>query len=179
MVEKSPFFQMGHITKVSTQIHLTIPQYDVHNFFLKTIEWKVPFGGVKVNIFAFRAQQVGLVDGFWWFSVLWSSQINANDTETTQNQITWVFVWLYCQFGTYSSIIYHIILNHYWFLSLMILPSDSESLLLASDSTPTSIFVSVSSKYGILNFWTSILCYFDLILNEISFKLCQSLNSNM
>ena len=62
-----------------------------------------------------------------------------------------VFVWLYYQFGTNSSINCHIILNHYRFLSPMILPSDSESLLLASDSTPTSIIGTVTS---IKAFWT-------------------------
>jgi hypothetical protein len=91
-VEKSPFFQMGHMTKVITQIHSTIPQYDVYKFSLKKVEWKISFGGVKVDIFAPRAQQVGLVFGFWWFSVLWSSLIYANDIETTQNLNTCVFV---------------------------------------------------------------------------------------
>ena len=34
---------------------------------LKKNEWKVPIEGVKVDIFAPRAQQVGLVTGFWCF----------------------------------------------------------------------------------------------------------------
>jgi hypothetical protein len=55
-VEKTPFFQMGYMTKVSTHIHSTIPQYDVYKVSLKKIEWKVPFGGVKVDMFAPRAQ---------------------------------------------------------------------------------------------------------------------------
>jgi hypothetical protein len=62
-----------------------------------------------------------------------------------------VFVRLYYPFGTKSSINCHIILNHNQFLSPMILPSDSESLLLASDSTPTSIIGTVTS---IKVFWT-------------------------
>jgi hypothetical protein len=58
-VGKLPFFQISHTTKVSTQIHLSIPQYDVYKVSLKKNEWKVFFGGVKANIFAPRAQQVG------------------------------------------------------------------------------------------------------------------------
>jgi hypothetical protein len=58
---------------------------------------------------------------------------------------------LYHPFGTNSFINCHIILNHYRFLSPMILPSDSESLLLASDSTPMSIIGTVTSIKGILN----------------------------
>ena len=54
---------------------------------MKKNEWKVPFGGVKVDIFGPQAQQVGLVVCFWRFLVLWSSQIYANKTETTLNQI--------------------------------------------------------------------------------------------
>jgi hypothetical protein len=83
---------MGHMTKLSTQIHSSIPQYDVYIVLLKTIEWKVPFGGVKVDIFAPQPQQVVFFFGFWWFLVLWSSKIYANDTETTSNQNTYVFV---------------------------------------------------------------------------------------
>ncbi len=93
----------------------------------------------------------GFVLGFWWFLVLWSFQIHANNTEITLNQNTGVFVWLYYSFGTKSSINCHIILNHYWFLSPMILPSDSESLLSTSDSTPTSITGTITS---IKVFWT-------------------------
>ncbi len=63
-------FQMGHITKVSIQIHLSIPQYDEYKVLLKKNDWKVPFGGVKVDIVAPWAQRVGLVLGFWWFLVL-------------------------------------------------------------------------------------------------------------
>jgi hypothetical protein len=33
--------------------------------FIEKNEWKIPFGGVKVDIFAPRTQQVGLVLGFW------------------------------------------------------------------------------------------------------------------
>ena len=85
-------FQMGHMTNVSIQIYSSIPQYDVYKVLLKKNEWKVPFGGVKVDIFGPQAQQVGLVIGFWWFLVLWSSKIYANNTETTLNQNTCVFV---------------------------------------------------------------------------------------
>jgi hypothetical protein len=60
--------------------------------FVEKNELEVPFGGVKVDIFGPQAQQVGLVFGFWWFLVLWSSQIYANNTETTLNQNTCVFV---------------------------------------------------------------------------------------
>jgi hypothetical protein len=82
---------MGHMTNLSIQIHSSIPQYDVYKVLLKTHEWKVPFGGVKVDMFGPHAQQVGFY-GFWWFLVLWSSQIYANNTETTLNQNTCVFV---------------------------------------------------------------------------------------
>ncbi len=143
----------SHMTNVSIQVHSHIPQYDVNIVWLKKNEWKVPFGGVQVNIlFGPQAQQVGFVFGFWWFLVLWSSQIYANKTETTLNQNTCVFVWLFYPFGTNSSIYCHIILNHYWwFLSPMILPSDSESLLSASDSTPASI---IGTDTSIKVFWT-------------------------
>ncbi len=77
--------------------------------------------------------------------------------------------------GTYLSIDYHIILNHYWFLSPMILPSDSESLLLASDLTSTTILVSVSS---IMVFRTFEHQYYSILI-EYSVELRQSLNSNM
>jgi hypothetical protein len=80
------------MTNESIQIHSSIPQYDVYNVLLKKNEWKVPFGGVKVDIFAPGAQQVGLVIGFWWFLMLWISQIYANNTETALNQNTCVFV---------------------------------------------------------------------------------------
>ncbi len=139
---------MGHMTNVSIQIYSSIPQYDVYKVSLIINEWKVPFGGVKSDIFGpqAEAQQVGLNIGFWWFLVLWSSQIYANNTEITLNQNTCVFVLLYYPFGTNSSINCHIsILNHYRFLSPMILLSDSESLLSASDSTPTSIIGTVTS----------------------------------
>jgi hypothetical protein len=76
---------MGHMTNVSIQIRSFIPQYDVYKVSLKQNEWKVPFGGVKVDMFAPHAQQVGLVIGFWWVLVLWSSQIHANNTEITLN----------------------------------------------------------------------------------------------
>ncbi len=67
---KITIFLMGHMTKVSTQIHSSIPQYDVYKVLLKNFEWKVHFGGVKVDIFAPRAQQVGLVLRFWWILML-------------------------------------------------------------------------------------------------------------
>jgi hypothetical protein len=53
---------------------------------------RYPLGGVKIDIFGPQAQQVGLVFGFWWFLVLWSSQIYANNTETTLNQNTCGFI---------------------------------------------------------------------------------------
>jgi hypothetical protein len=150
-VEKWPFFQMGHMTNVIIQIHSSVSQYDVYKVLLKKNEWKVPFGGVKVDIFGPQAQPMGLVVGFWCFLVLWSFQIYANNTEITLNHNTCVFVWLYYPFGTKSLINSHILLNHYRFLSPMILPSDSASLLSASDSTPTSIIGTVTS---IKVFWT-------------------------
>ncbi len=64
---KWPFFQMDHMTNVSIQIHSSIPQYDVYEVSLKKNEWEVPFGGIKVDIFAPKAQQVGLVIAFSWF----------------------------------------------------------------------------------------------------------------
>ncbi len=152
---------MGHMTNISIHIHSSIPQYDVYKVLLKKNEWKVPFGGVKVDIFAPRAQQVGLVLGFWWFLVLLSSQLYANNTEITLNWNTCVYVWLYYLFGTNSSINCHIILNHYWYLSPMILPSDSESLLLTSDSTPTSIIGKVTSTKV---FWTFEYQYYVILI---------------
>jgi hypothetical protein len=83
---------MGHMTYVSIQIHSSMSQYDLHKVLLKKIVEATLWGGVKVDIFAPRAQQVGLIAGFWWFLVLWSSHINANNTETTLNQNTCVFV---------------------------------------------------------------------------------------
>jgi hypothetical protein len=64
---KITIFQIGHMTKVSTQIYSSIPQYDVYEVSLKKIEWKVPFGWVKVDIFATWAQQVGWLLGFGGF----------------------------------------------------------------------------------------------------------------
>ncbi len=61
---------MGCMTNVSIQIHSSIPQYDVYKVLLNKNEWKVNFGGVKVDIFGPQAQQVGSVFGFWWFLVL-------------------------------------------------------------------------------------------------------------
>jgi hypothetical protein len=83
---------MGHMANVSIQNYAPTPQYDVYKVLLKKNEWKVPFGGVKVDIFGPQAQQVGLAVDFWWFLVLWSSQIYAKYTETTLNQNTCVFV---------------------------------------------------------------------------------------
>ena len=57
---------MGHLTNLSTQIHSSIPQYDMSKVSLKKIEWKVPFGCVKVDIFWFGLQFgfiVGVVVG--------------------------------------------------------------------------------------------------------------------
>jgi hypothetical protein len=47
-----------------------IPQYDVYKVSSKKIEQKVPFGGVKVNIFAVQGQEVGSILGFLWVLVL-------------------------------------------------------------------------------------------------------------
>jgi hypothetical protein len=80
------------MTNVSIQLYSSIPQYNVYKVSLKKNEWKVPFGGVKVDILVPQDQQVGLVGGFWWFLVLWSSRISANNTESTVNQNTCVFV---------------------------------------------------------------------------------------
>ncbi len=55
-VEKWPFFQMNHMTNLSTQIHSSISQYDISKVSLKKIEWKVPFGCVKVDILRFGLQ---------------------------------------------------------------------------------------------------------------------------
>ncbi len=60
-------FQMSHMTNVSIQLHSSIPQYDVYKVLLKKNEWKVHFGGVKVEIFGPQAQQVGLAAGFGGF----------------------------------------------------------------------------------------------------------------
>ncbi len=82
---------MGLTTNVSIQIHSSIPQYDVCKVSLKKNEWKICFGGVKVDIFGPQAQQVGLALGFWWFLMLCISQMYANNTETTLNLNTCVF----------------------------------------------------------------------------------------
>jgi hypothetical protein len=58
---------MGHMANVSIQIYSSIPQYDVYKVLLKKNEWKLPIEGVKVDIFAPRAQQVGLITGFRCF----------------------------------------------------------------------------------------------------------------
>ncbi len=50
---------MNHMTNLSIQIHSSIPEYDVYKVSLKKNEWKVPFEGVKVDIFGPQAQQVG------------------------------------------------------------------------------------------------------------------------
>ncbi len=130
-------------------------------------EWKVSFGGVKVDIFCSWGSTGGFDVGFWWFLVLWSSQIYANNTEITLNQNTCRFVWLYYPFGTNSSTNCHIILNHYQFLSPMILPSNSESLLLASNSNPTSIIGTVTS---IKVFWTFGHQYFVILIKYSIFN---------
>jgi hypothetical protein len=43
------FFQIAPITKVSTQIHSSICQYDVYKVSSKKNEWKGSIGGVKVD----------------------------------------------------------------------------------------------------------------------------------
>jgi hypothetical protein len=64
---------MAYMTKISTQIYSSIPQYDIYEVWLKQIEWKVLVEWVKVNIFVHQAQQVGLDIGFLWVLVLWIS----------------------------------------------------------------------------------------------------------
>ncbi len=66
-VGKLHFFQMGHMTNVSIQIHSSLPQYDVYKVSLKKNERKVPFGGVKVDIFGPQAQQMVWLLGFGGF----------------------------------------------------------------------------------------------------------------
>ncbi len=53
------FFQIAHMTKVSTQIHSSICQYDVYKVSLKKKDWKGSVGGVKVDFF-FRGVSSGL-----------------------------------------------------------------------------------------------------------------------
>ncbi len=69
-MEKLPVFQIGHMTKVGSQIYSSIPQYDLYNVLSKKNDWKVPFGWVKVDIFAFQSQLVGLALVFLWVLVL-------------------------------------------------------------------------------------------------------------
>jgi hypothetical protein len=85
---------MGHMANASIQIHSSTYPNMMYKVLLKKNEWKVWYllGGVKVDIFGPQAQQMGLVSGFWWFLVLWSFQIYANNTETTLNQNTCVIV---------------------------------------------------------------------------------------
>jgi hypothetical protein len=45
------FFQIAPMTKVSTQIHSYICQYDVYKVSSKKNEWKGSIGGVKVDFF--------------------------------------------------------------------------------------------------------------------------------
>ena len=72
---------MGHMTNLSTQIHSSIPQYDIYKVSLKKIVWKVPFGCVKVDIFAGPGSKSGLTSGILvGFGVVITLQVNANDT---------------------------------------------------------------------------------------------------
>jgi len=50
-VEKMSFFQITPMTKVSTQIHSSMCQYDVYKVSSKKNEWKGSVRGVKVNFF--------------------------------------------------------------------------------------------------------------------------------
>ena len=50
-VEKMSFFQIAPMTKVSTQIHSSMCQYDVYKVSSKKNEWKGSIGGVKVDFF--------------------------------------------------------------------------------------------------------------------------------
>ena len=79
---------MGHMTNLSTQIHSSIPQYDISKVSLKKIEWKVPFGCVKVDIFV-----SGSISGLsCWilvgFCVVDTLQVNAYDTFATNDHIS-------------------------------------------------------------------------------------------
>jgi len=51
-VEKMSFFQIAPMTKVSTQIHSSMYQYDVYKVSSKKNEWKGSIGGVKVDFFS-------------------------------------------------------------------------------------------------------------------------------
>ncbi len=51
-VEKMSFFQIAPMTKVSTQIHSSMYQYDVYKVLSKKNEWKGSIGGVKVDFFS-------------------------------------------------------------------------------------------------------------------------------
>ena len=62
-VEIMTIFQMGHMTSLSTQIHSSIPQYDMSKVLLKKNEWQVPFGCVKVTIYLFSGFLVRFVVG--------------------------------------------------------------------------------------------------------------------
>ncbi len=50
-VEKMSFFQIAPMTKVSTQIHSSVCQYDVYKVSSKKNERKGSVRGVKVNFF--------------------------------------------------------------------------------------------------------------------------------
>ncbi len=53
-----------------------------------------PLGGSKLTflLIELNRQQVGLVFGFLWVLVLWTSQIYVRNIENTLNQKTCVFV---------------------------------------------------------------------------------------
>ena len=50
-MEKMSFFHIAPMTKVSTQIHSSMYQYDVYKVSSKKNEWKGSIGGVKVDFF--------------------------------------------------------------------------------------------------------------------------------
>jgi hypothetical protein len=52
-VGKMTFFQIAHMTKVSTQIHSSVPQYDVHKVLSKKMSGRGPSGVSKLTFLHF------------------------------------------------------------------------------------------------------------------------------
>jgi hypothetical protein len=52
-VEKMSFFQLAHMTKVSTQINSSTPQYDVYKVLFKKMSGMGPWGASKLTFLHF------------------------------------------------------------------------------------------------------------------------------
>jgi hypothetical protein len=66
-VEKTLFFQMDYMTKLSTQIHSYIPQYDVYKVLSKKMSGRCPLGVSKSTFLQFGTESElssRIFDGF-------------------------------------------------------------------------------------------------------------------